>query len=461
MRQPRLCLHTQTPLVRFLRDFGPLEEGRSLSSFREGEDYVASPGGVTRMVGALLGRLDRLGRIGGASWLTLASQGPQRVVLAKHRAFEQVRLAADDQAAYATAKGALWDALHGIPAPDGQVPDPDAVAAGLARLADAMARRTRSLHAREPFDLFYTHDFQLLPLASRLPQGPPKMFRWHVPVTRLPPALERRVVAWLDRYDAVVVSTQGYADALRRAGVTTPVHASYPYVDEARCRVVTTDDVAAFDARHGLGPDDVVFTLVARLDPMKRQDVAIRALARIAREAPEAKLLLVGGGGFSGGRAGLGLPQAGLWRARLEALARDLGLRERVLFAGNVPDADLDVAYTRSRAVLLPSAIEGFGLAAVEGWLYGRPVLVSRGAGVAELVEDEVNGFTHEPGDEGALARHMLALARDEARAHEMGLAGRVTARACHVRRGADAVWDVMRGLLEERASRDLREARG
>ncbi|HWH07688.1 MAG TPA: glycosyltransferase, partial [Candidatus Thermoplasmatota archaeon] len=151
---------------------------------------------------------------------------------------------------------------------------------------------------------------------------------------------------------------------------------------------------------------------------------------------------------FSGGRQGLGLSQAGTWRAHLEALAEALGVADRVTFTGGVPDAELDVAITRSRAVLLPSVLEGFGLAAVEGWLYGRPALVSRGAGVAELVVDGVNGATFAPGDDAALADAMLALARDEDLALRMGEEGRRTARACHLARGARDVWDVLRGAM-------------
>lgn len=462
MTQPRLCLHTQTPLVRFLRDYAPHDEGRHLATFREGEDYAPTPGGVTRMVRALLGRLLRERRAREASWIALASHGPSRVRIADELAFEQVRLPPEERQRYARAKGALWDAIHGIAPPDAATPEDVDVEAGLAPLGRAMARRTAKLHERAPFDLFYTHDFQLIPLAAHLPEGVPRMFRWHVPVTRLPTATERLVVRCLDRYDAVIVSTKAYAEALRGMGVRAPVHASYPYLDESRCRVVTTEDMEAFERRWGLEPDEPVFVLVARLDPMKSQDVAIRALARIRTQAPRAKLLLVGGGGFSAGRhGGLGMPHAERWRVHLAELAASLGVSDRVVLTGNLPDADLDVAYTRARAVLLPSVVEGFGLAAVEGWLYGRPVLVSRGAGVSELVEEGVNGYSFDPGDVDALASRMLLLAKDAALATDLGRAGRVAARACHLRRGTDDVWRIMRALLEGRTQDHARPARG
>lgn len=431
--------------------------GTPLASLREGTDYLASPGGVTRMLGGLAQRLLGMERLRGVDWLSL-SRSPASLRLSEGARLEYVALAPGEVAAYAAAKGTVWDWVHGLS--QGGDAGPAAVEAGLSRLADAMAERTRALHAEEPFDLAYVHDFQLLEMGTRLPRGLPRVFRWHVPVPPLAGPLRAYVAKRLDRFDAVIVSTRRYAAELRRWGVRAPIHATYPYLDEGRRRVVTATDLAAFDERWGFRADDVVFLVVARLDPMKSQDVAIRALSRIARGHPSARLLLVGGGGFSAGRQGLGMGHAARWREHLETLARELGVEDRVVFTGGVPDDELDVAYTRSRAVLLPSAIEGFGLAPVEGWLYGRPVVVSHGAGVAELVRPGENGFLFRAGDDEALARSMAILARDRDLADAMGKRGRVAAKACSLRRGADDVWDVLQGVVEPSSSWSLRRPR-
>lgn len=449
MSQLKLCIQNQTPLVRFLHDDVP--SGASFASLRRGEDYVESPGGVTRMLHGLLRRLQAEGSVRSASWMTLASHGPDRVALDERTAIEQVRLPPDEQQRYAVAKSAVWEAVHGIPS-EREVA-PAEIDEGLFHIARAFGRRAAVLHSRDPFDAFYVHDFQLLPMAQHLPPEVPRVFRWHIPVRPVPAAMRESIVASLNRYDAVIVSTEGYADTFREWGVKVPVHAIRPHLDESRQRVVTPDDLQAFDERWGLHADDVVFLAVARLDPMKNQDVAIRALERIAAVQPRARLVLVGGGGFSSGKfGGLGLPHAHRWRDHLENLARELGVADRVVFTGNVSEEELDVAYTRSRAVLLPSSIEGFGLAPVEGWLYGRPAVVSRGAGVAELVEEGANGFTFAPGDVAELANHLETLARDPEGAAAMGRAGRESARACHLRRGARSVWSVLRGAVEARA---------
>ncbi|HEX2021933.1 MAG TPA: glycosyltransferase family 4 protein [Candidatus Thermoplasmatota archaeon] len=438
MRQPRLCLFTQTPLTRFLRPGAPSEV--AWDDLVEGEDHLPSPGGVTRMLRALLAQWHEERRHREVAWLTLAAADSPRVRLPCAAWTQGLALAPREQEAYAAAKGALWSVLHRMPSPLA----PDEVAEGLAPLSALLGARARGEHARDPFDVFYAHDFQLLPLASELPHDAPAVLRWHAPVVPMPPAWEAYVARALDAYDAVIVSTAGYARELRRMGVRAPIRAAYPYLDFGSPHVVASPDVAAFEARHGLAPDDVVFTVVARLDPIKSQDVAIRAMPRVLEREPRARLLLVGGGGFSAGRGGLGMGHGASWRADLERLAADLGVADRVTFTGGVLDAELEAAYARSRAVLLPSALEGFGLAPVEAWIRGLPVVVSRGAGVAELVREGWNGFACAPDDPEDLARGMVALARDAAAARAMGARGRATARACDVATAAGGVWDVL-----------------
>ncbi|HET6403528.1 MAG TPA: glycosyltransferase family 4 protein [Candidatus Thermoplasmatota archaeon] len=401
------------------------------------------------MLRGLSGNLEAKGRARVAAWVSMSTESASLKWGA--RSLEFVSLPPEEQQQYAAAKAALWEEIHGLRS---EAADAGEVAGGLKLLGRAIGARCRALHEERPFDLFYTHDFQLLELGAELPRGVPRVFRWHVPVRPMPQAMRSYVARALDEYDAVIVSTQAYAEELHRWGVRAPVHASYPYLDESRRRVVTQTDVDAFDARFALKGDDVVFTLVARMDPMKSHDVAIRALARIAEREPRAKLVLVGGGGFSGGRQGLGLPHAGAWRESLTRLALELGVADRVVFTGGLTDEELDVAVTRSRAILLPSVLEGFGLAAIEGWLYGKPVLVSRGAGVAELVEEGMNGYTFEPGDDATLASAMLRLARDAEEAQLLGEEGRRTARVCHLDRGASDVWSILRGVLDARRDR-------
>lgn len=470
MSQLRLCLHTQTPLIRFLHE--PKVIGSSLADYQEGTDYVRSPGGVTRMMQAFLSRLTADGRLRHARWVSLSPIGPRAVALppvpstrpnepSGHIVLEHVHLPPADLSAYAQAKSNLWNAIHDIALADEPPLDIRETDRGLRLLCDAFGARSRELHDMEPFDAFYTHDFQLLPLAKHLPVDVPRLFRWHIPA---PPAGSDAMAYTIDHlnaYDRIVVSTRAIARAFQQAGVQVPIHTARPYIDERRERVVTAERTVRFDRQWKLKVDDALFVVVARMDAMKRQDVAIRALARIRDAAPHAKLMLVGGGGFSGGkRGGLGLDASTEWRGHCEDLAHAQGVADRVIFAGALADEEVDVALTRSCAVLLPSSVEGFGLAAAEGWLYGRPALVSTGAGISEMVRPGEDGFTFEPGDDEALARAMLTLALSPIQVKAMGASGRRRVRELYVEHASEPVWQLLRVLARARDAKNTRTSR-
>jgi glycosyltransferase involved in cell wall biosynthesis len=140
-------------------------------------------------------------------------------------------------------------------------------------------------------------------------------------------------------------------------------------------------------------PDDAPLLLcVARLAPQKGVDTAIRALPSI----PDAMLLVLGEG-----------PE----RARLEALARELGVAERVLMPGRV--GDVAALYRRCNVVVHPARWEGFGLAMLEGMLAGKPVVAARAGSAPELVADGRTGLLFPPDDVEALAHDVATVRAD------------------------------------------------
>lgn len=402
------------------------------------------------MVRALLAEWEASNAIERATWISLASSPAPAIRLSPRTLIEHVALSGTEQSDYASAKGGFWNALHGLA--DGI--DFAAIDVGLTHLARAMAAKAAEAHDRSPFDAFYVHDFQLMRIARYLPAEVPTAFRWHGPAHRMYPPVEAYLASCLNEFGSVIVHTKRYARELERMGVTVPIHASYPYVPDPPIRAITRADLDAFDARFGIGESDAVLTIVARLDPIKSQDVAIRALAQVVGSCPNARLLIVGGGGFSAGRGGLGMGHAVEWRDELERLAHDLGVAQRVTFTGGILDDELELAFARSRAIILPSHVEGFGLAPLEGWHRGVPAIVSSGTGIAELVRDGENGLVFPAGDVDGLARAMLALASNAANAQRMGREGQVTAAECVVGRAARDEWRVL--VRSVRASRSI-----
>jgi phosphatidylinositol alpha-1,6-mannosyltransferase len=90
-------------------------------------------------------------------------------------------------------------------------------------------------------------------------------------------------------------------------------------------------------------------------------------------------------------------------RPRLQALAAELRVSDRVEFSGRVSDAQLRQAFADCTCFALPSTGEGFGLVYLEALAAGRPCVGLQATAVPELVTPQV-GVLAEPGDPAALA---------------------------------------------------------
>ena len=144
--------------------------------------------------------------------------------------------------------------------------------------------------------------------------------------------------------------------------------------------------------------------------PLKRTPDCIRILAEAVKHAP-VHLLMVGDG-----------PD----RDACEQLAHTLGVEQHVSFLGKqnhveelIPIADV---------MLMPSRLESFGLAALEGMACGVPAVATRVGGVSELVTHGFDGFLEEPGDVTAQSARVIELLTDEALHSRLAGAARSTA---------------------------------
>jgi phosphatidyl-myo-inositol dimannoside synthase len=131
--------------------------------------------------------------------------------------------------------------------------------------------------------------------------------------------------------------------------------------------------------RYGLAGAKVLMT-VARLwsgDIYKGVDITIQALPQIASVFPEVKYLVIGRGDD---------------QPRLAQLAKDLGVSDRVIFAGFVPTEELVEHYRLADAYIMPSQ-EGFGIVYLEAMACGVPVLAGDADGSADPLQDGKLGW--------------------------------------------------------------------
>jgi glycosyltransferase involved in cell wall biosynthesis len=98
-------------------------------------------------------------------------------------------------------------------------------------------------------------------------------------------------------------------------------------------------------------------------------------------------------------------------RARLENLARFLGIRKSVSFYGSLPDDQLGQIYRDSHVFVMPSKKEGFGIVFLEAMAAGLPCIGGNHGGTPEVIEQGVSGFLVEYGDANKLVFYFQALA--------------------------------------------------
>lgn len=180
-------------------------------------------------------------------------------------------------------------------------------------------------------------------------------------------------------------------------------------VDAAYWRPAAAREAAAVRRVLGLGEDDYVIGMPAVLRPEKNPLQLVHAIERLRHSGLRARALMIGDGEM---------------RPAVEELARRLGIAQAVSITGLQQDVRPFLA--ACDAVALPSLTETFSLAALEAMALGRPVVLARVGGAAELIRHADDGFLFPVGDGAALVEALAALAEPELR-RRMGVRARLS----------------------------------
>ena len=447
-----MCVNTQTPFLKFRLSYSELLEKYRLRSepvdvaqLKQGEDFDATPGGVTSMVYPILMRMQDSGMLGSVRWISLAPNAPS---VAKFRGieFRNIWLEPTRLAKYANFKEGIWNEIHGMGSLNFVPSEYEAYVGYNWVCAKQM------LEMLDEIDIFWIHDFQQLHIGNLIGPSAPAVLRWHIPfdLEKVSERLRTLVLKSIQGFDAIIVSTKRDLQGLIHAGYKGRAYAIYPYIDPGKWKQASDESIDALKARLGITNGDRVLCVVARMDPVKSQDLAVKTVAKLKSEFPSLKLVLVGNGSFTGSsKGGLGHPKSSLWRTYLESLISELRISENVILAGHLDDDELSALYALAEAVIVPSKIEGFNLTAVEGWVHNKPCIVSRGAGVSELVHPKVNGFTFDPLIDDDLTEKVAWVLRSPELSEKMGSTGRELAVQCSVEAAVDSLDTVFDEALQ------------
>ncbi|MGO8796745.1 MAG: glycosyltransferase [Candidatus Sulfotelmatobacter sp.] len=255
-----------------------------------------------------------------------------------------------------------------------------------AQFAILRALRRNQIAVAHAFD-FYTN-LMLIP-AARIAGVP--VIGSHRQLGDLLSGAKFKAQSWVFRFSQrVVCNSRAAASSLRAAGLPEEKLVIIP---NGLSEQAFASSAPAFPRQPGM----VRVGMVARMNnPVKNHPAFLRAAAKLSQKFPAAEFLLVGDGPL---------------RPQLEQMAADLGIQQKVLFAGERHDipamlASMDVS-------VLISSSESLSNVILESMAAGVPVVATEVGGNPELVRNGETGLLVPAGDEAKLVEALALLLRD------------------------------------------------
>ena len=279
------------------------------------------------------------------------------------------------------------------------------------------ARALRRWFLQEDVAVVHAHDIysNVLAAMALTPRGPSALIvsrRWG-------PAHYGRALTWANRLayaraDAVLANSAGVATSLATEEGLDPSRVTVipNFGDERLFAPAEAGAREALRSMLGVSADALIVGSIANLYPVKDQGTLLRAVASLPPLPQPVHVVLIGEGEN---------------RAMLEALARELGIEERVHLSGSIADAG---RFHRAFDVsTLTSLSEGFPNTLVEAMAASRAIVATAVGGVADAVVDGETGYLVAPRDYRALAERLGGLLTDPSLRARMGIAGLARAR--------------------------------
>lgn len=299
------------------------------------------------------------------------------------------------------------------------------------------AREIRGLLRSRRFDLLHANEAHAVTAAWLALWNERELVTLPFLISRrvgYPIAKNRLALARYHRAARIVANSNWVAEQAAACGIPrqklTVVHEGV----EIPARL-TVEQKQAARARWG-SQDAPLLGCVGVLSPDKGQEWLIRALVSVRQEISEAKLLIAGDGPC---------------RPRLEALAKELGVANAVIFAGFV--SEVETVYAALDVFLLPSFFEALNNSLLAAMAYEIPSIAFNRGALGEIIEDGRSGLLVSGPNVAEISAAVLRLLGERNLAKQFGEAGR---QRIEQNFSADKMVDRMLAVYEECAARGL-----
>ena len=203
--------------------------------------------------------------------------------------------------------------------------------------------------------------------------------------------LLERVTAWVHRNTLVRAGTEEWRQAFPRIGFKPEKVFLLP---------VSVREEWLVESNHHLVSEPAILWL-GKLRRYKCPDHAVRAMVEVVKRVPRARLILAI------------RRDDETYERQLRTLVKELDLEAHVEFRLNVSEQEKRDLLRSVRVLVVPSAVEGFGIVVLEANACGVPVIAS--TGVPEgAVQERINGLRYPFGDTKALAARIVQLLQDD-----------------------------------------------
>ena len=253
-------------------------------------------------------------------------------------------------------------------------------------------------------------------------------------------ARQSKIIAFLTRIilrliDAhVVVSKSMIRSAIESGSSTSKVRVIYNGINLNKFPKSEND---VCQHRRFLKEPGFRILYLSRLHPKKRPEDLVKAFPRVLKKVPNAMLIIAGKGGEE---------------AKLKKIASKLGVENKIVFTGFVPEHEKWYLLRECDVFVLPSIVEAFGIAVIEAMACGKPVIATNVGPFPEIIRHEATGILVPTCSPKHLAEAIIHLALNPEKRKRMGaMARKVVEEKFNMKRIASQYLELYQELINKK----------
>lgn len=213
----------------------------------------------------------------------------------------------------------------------------------------------------------------------------------------------KQIIHTYQRLDLLTVPSPAAAKLYKKYGLKIPIHVISNGLYLKEFGNVTEKEKEKMKKKYNLSDTPIVI-YVGRLDKEKRVDVLVAGAALLKNE--DFQLIIAGKGSD---------------KERIHRMVKKLGIQDKVVFLGYLPDGELPVLYSLATTYVMPSDAELQSISTMEAMASGLPVLGANAIALPNLIKNGVNGFLFKPRNAVDLSKKLKAVLADKDLREKMG----------------------------------------